>query len=256
MHAAIASHCCRERMAALVLLEEVPMVRGRDGKSRKKKPEGSAASAGHDAAQSSSSADGRKPLSKKDARIEKARRKQLKRLEVELSAAAKTEARRVRKLEKARWRRQKLQAAVVEANSKGPNLPTAEARPKQAAAKSRSAKSSGKASTAGTSKAAATKATGRKQPKSADSSTQPSAASSGSAPTTAADAPGAASSAAEPAADPAAGAAVEAYCLREKKRVTMLDPKPVVTANGAPALTGTCPSCGAALYKLVGRKGR
>jgi hypothetical protein len=50
--------------------------------------------------------------------------------------------------------------------------------------------------------------------------------------------------------------AVEAYCRREKRRVQMLDPKPVVTANGGSALSGTCPSCGASLYKLVSRTAR
>jgi hypothetical protein len=58
--------------------------------------------------------------------------------------------------------------------------------------------------------------------------------------------------------DPATskGQAVEAYCRREKRRVQMVDPRPVVTANGRSALSGTCPSCGASLYKLVSRTAR
>ena len=68
--------------------------------------------------------------------------------------------------------------------------------------------------------------------------------------------PKAAPAPATPAPATAGDQPVEAYCLREKKRVQMLDPKPVVTANGGAALSGTCPSCGAALYKLVSRTAR
>jgi hypothetical protein len=51
----------------------------------------------------------------KDARkAEKELRKHLKRLEGELAAASKAEARRLRKFEKARWRRQRIQAFVDE----------------------------------------------------------------------------------------------------------------------------------------------
>jgi len=51
----------------------------------------------------------------KDARkAEKELRKHLKRLEGELAAASRAEARRLRKFEKARWRRQRIQAFVDE----------------------------------------------------------------------------------------------------------------------------------------------
>jgi len=35
-----------------------------------------------------------------------------------------------------------------------------------------------------------------------------------------------------------------AYCLRDRARVAIVDPKPVVTTGGRHALAGTCPNCG------------
>ena len=48
-------------------------------------------------------------------------------------------------------------------------------------------------------------------------------------------------------ADPAA---VLAYCVRERVRVTVRDPKPVTFANGRSALAGVCSSCGARVVSL------
>lgn len=45
---------------------------------------------------------------------------------------------------------------------------------------------------------------------------------------------------------------VLAYCIRERTRVTMRDPRPVVLTNGRNALAGTCTSCGAKVMRLVG----
>jgi hypothetical protein len=45
-------------------------------------------------------------------------------------------------------------------------------------------------------------------------------------------------------------AGVEAYCLRERRRTTIADPKPVVLSNGREALAGTCSSCGARMVRL------
>jgi hypothetical protein len=125
----------------------------------------------------------------------------LKRLQRRLADAARTEAKRVRKLERARWRRQRLESEVDDAraaSSVGPDEAAPKAKAKAAPA-----------------------------PKAAP-------------------------------VDPATskGQAVEAYCRREKRRVQMVDPRPVVTANGRSALSGTCPSCGASLYKLVSRTAR
>jgi hypothetical protein len=44
-----------------------------------------------------------------------------------------------------------------------------------------------------------------------------------------------------------------AYCLRDRRTVAMVDPQPVVLANGRPALTGTCEACGARVVRMVAR---
>jgi hypothetical protein len=170
------------------------MAKGRKGKSGKSQPEAPGAAPERDGAPLD------KAAAKAAARADRGLRKHLKRLQRRLVDAARTEAKRVRKLERARWRRQRLEAAVDEART---------------------------ASSVGPSEAA---------PK----------AKAEAAPRAAADA--------KPKAEPKPKMeALEAYCLREKRRVQMVDPKPVVTANGGSALSGTCPSCGASLYKLVGR---
>ena len=149
-------------------------------------------------------------------------RKQLRRLERQLAAAARSEARRVRRLEKARWRRQRLESVIDQVRATStvaagkPVKPAAKAAAKQPSKGKAAAPASPK--TAAVAPAAPPKAAAKAPAK----SDQP----------------------------------PEAYCLREKKRVQMLDPKPVVTANGGSALSGTCPSCGAALYKLVSRTAR
>ncbi len=43
---------------------------------------------------------------------------------------------------------------------------------------------------------------------------------------------------------------VQAYCVRERVRVTVRDPKPVTFANGRSALAGVCSSCGARVVSL------
>ncbi len=59
--------------------------------------------------------------------------------------------------------------------------------------------------------------------------------------------------AAAPTPDPAQVAAPargpQAYCLREKRKVVMADPAPIVMRNGRPATSGTCPSCGSRLTR-------
>jgi hypothetical protein len=45
----------------------------------------------------------------------------------------------------------------------------------------------------------------------------------------------------------------QAYCLRDRRTVAMVDPQPVVLANGRPALTGTCVACGARVVRMVAR---
>ena len=43
---------------------------------------------------------------------------------------------------------------------------------------------------------------------------------------------------------------VEAYCVKERKKVNMQDPKEIKMKNGRPAVQGTCPSCGNKLFKI------
>ncbi len=172
-------------------------------------------------------------------------RKQLRRLERQLADAARAEAKRVRRLEKARWRRQRLEATLDAVKTSSSPVPGKAAKaPKPgtnpATKPAPEPRSNGKA------------AAGRAAAKAA---ADPKVA----APTTEAKAKATARSRA-PRAEAAPASSVEqpieAYCLREKKRVQMVEPKPVVTANGGAALSGTCPSCGAALYKLVSRTAR
>jgi hypothetical protein len=171
------------------------MAKGRKGKSGKSKPEVPGAVPARDDAPLE------KAAAKAAAKTDRGLRKHLKRLQRRLADAARTEAKRVRKLERARWRRQRLESEVDDART------AASVGPDEAAP--------------------APKAKAAPAPKAAP-------------------------------VDPATskGQAVEAYCRREKRRVQMVDPRPVVTANGRSALSGTCPSCGASLYKLVSRTAR
>ncbi len=54
-------------------------------------------------------------------------------------------------------------------------------------------------------------------------------------------------SGADPTVDPTAVGMADphAYCLRERRTVTIADPQATVMRNGRAALAGTCPSCGA-----------
>jgi hypothetical protein len=188
------------------------MAKGRKGGSGESEPEASGAAPGGESA----------PRKKAAAKAARGLRKQLKRLQRQLADAARIETRRIRKLERARWRRQRLEASLDEARVASSAVPSEEA-PKAKAEK-------------------APKAKAEKTPK-AKAEKTPKAKATAAAPKPAPDA----------AADPSAGQDVQAYCLREKRHVQMVDPRPVVTAKGGSALSGTCPSCGAAVYKLVGR---
>ena len=242
--------------------EGIQMAKGRKARTGQTEPEAPAAEPREAGARS-----------KKDsARLARRLRQHMKRLGQQLAAAAKTEARRVRKLERARWRRQLLEAALDEARSVSAAASGESAAPEvQPAAKA-------EATTAPKAKATtAPKAKAKPAPKAAPPADMPKAEAQPApkpkgkaapepkgkaAPKAKAKpAPKAAPPADVAPADVATGVVpgtdeakvVEAYCLREKKRVQMLDPKPVVTASGGSALSGTCSSCGAALFKLVSR---
>lgn len=45
-------------------------------------------------------------------------------------------------------------------------------------------------------------------------------------------------------------AEVQAYCVKERKKVDMKDPKEITMKNGRPAVKGVCPSCGTSLFKI------
>jgi hypothetical protein len=188
-------------------------------------------------------------------------RKQLRRLERQLADATKAEARRVRRLEKARWLRQRLEAVLDEVRANSPAAPAKAAKPAarfEARLEARTEATEAAKLEAKTARRARPKGDA---PATAERSTEaaaPAMPAAPAAPAPTAKAPARAKARVAPskldaAAATPAQATVEAYCLREKKRVQMVDPKPVVTANGGAALSGTCPSCGAALYKLVSR---
>ena len=43
---------------------------------------------------------------------------------------------------------------------------------------------------------------------------------------------------------------VEGYCLKDKRKVEMVDPHPITMKNGKPATVGTCPICGTKIYRI------
>jgi hypothetical protein len=43
---------------------------------------------------------------------------------------------------------------------------------------------------------------------------------------------------------------VEGYCVKDRKRVEMINPLPVTMVNGRPAIAGVCPHCGTKIYKI------
>jgi hypothetical protein len=47
-------------------------------------------------------------------------------------------------------------------------------------------------------------------------------------------------------------ALAEAYCVRDKKKVEIQGAQQVTMKNGKPALKGTCPECGNAVFRIGG----
>ncbi len=43
---------------------------------------------------------------------------------------------------------------------------------------------------------------------------------------------------------------IEAYCVRDKMTVEMLNPQPVWTSRGTPGTRGECPECGGAVFRM------
>jgi uncharacterized coiled-coil protein SlyX len=52
-----------------------------------------------------------------------------------------------------------------------------------------------------------------------------------------------------------ADAGVAAYCLRERRRVTLTNALPITLRNGRAALAGTCPSCGVRIVSMATARG-
>ncbi len=44
--------------------------------------------------------------------------------------------------------------------------------------------------------------------------------------------------------------AITGYCLKDKKKVEIKNPKQITMKNGKPATTGECPFCGTKIYKI------
>ncbi len=44
----------------------------------------------------------------------------------------------------------------------------------------------------------------------------------------------------------------EAYCVKDKMKVEVVDPQKVTMKNGKLALSGTCPKCGGKVFKIGG----
>jgi hypothetical protein len=44
--------------------------------------------------------------------------------------------------------------------------------------------------------------------------------------------------------------AITGYCLKDKKKVEIKNPKQITMKNGKPATTGECPHCGTKIYKI------
>jgi hypothetical protein len=49
---------------------------------------------------------------------------------------------------------------------------------------------------------------------------------------------------------PAERSAVEGYCVKERKKVEIAEPRAVKTKNGRDAIRGRCPDCGAAMFRM------
>jgi DNA polymerase II large subunit len=44
----------------------------------------------------------------------------------------------------------------------------------------------------------------------------------------------------------------QGYCVKDKEKVEMVDPKPITLKNGRAALSGTCPKCGGKIMRIGG----
>ena len=47
---------------------------------------------------------------------------------------------------------------------------------------------------------------------------------------------------------------MEAYCVKDKRKVEIKNPKQVKLKNGKPATSGVCPICGTKVFRIGGQK--
>ena len=43
---------------------------------------------------------------------------------------------------------------------------------------------------------------------------------------------------------------VQAYCVKDKTKVEMVNPVKITMKNGKPATQGTCPNCGGKVFRI------
>ncbi len=43
---------------------------------------------------------------------------------------------------------------------------------------------------------------------------------------------------------------MQAYCVKDRQKVDIKDPRAVIMKNGRPATTGTCPICGTKIFRI------
>ena len=55
--------------------------------------------------------------------------------------------------------------------------------------------------------------------------------------------------------DAATTVAIEAYCLKDRARVAMVDPEPTTMRTGQTAMAGRCPMCGGKVMRAVAGDG-
>ena len=44
----------------------------------------------------------------------------------------------------------------------------------------------------------------------------------------------------------------EAYCVKDKRKVEVVNPQRITMKNGKPATQGTCPICGGKVFRIGG----
>ena len=48
----------------------------------------------------------------------------------------------------------------------------------------------------------------------------------------------------------------EAYCVKDKQKVEIVDPEKITMKNGKPAIKGKCPICGGSVFRIGAGRSR